>query len=335
MKTIAYSRILEGVAGLIGSSASGSAAIGSSEQTEISRHIERALEEVWNHAFWPWLVKVQQRYWQPVWSAGSYSAGDIRYYTPEKKYYIALTSTSSEPTDDNEWTEALTVYSGDTYVSGTSYAAGTTVYYAETDTFYHRFNGSGTEVPTNTTYWGPLAELERTVNLEQANEDEIGAVQSVHQDNPLTRNGRQEVAWIYGVNEIQVLENVPYVWLIFREPAPELKGAAYDASATYAADAQVLYTHSNGTSDFWNVLSSTSAGEDPEDTPAKFEKVEIPYAFKRVVENKAFAEYLLVRDREPGLAERTIANGQLEELVVRTWGQAGQSPQVRMKVRTR
>ena len=70
------------------------------------------------------------------------------------------------------------------------------------------------------------------------------------------------------------------VWLHSRLRCPLLIGAEYDATVSYAAGKQVYYTATDGTSDLWDVVTTTTIADTPVSAAAKFAQVKIPWIFR-------------------------------------------------------
>lgn len=65
----------------------------------------------------------------------------------------------------------------------------------------------------------------------------------------------------------EINDNVPYFGL------DKSRFTAFSAAATYAAGDLITHLDTNGNTSYFIALASTSAGEDPLDTPAKWEKI--------------------------------------------------------------
>lgn len=183
------------------------------------------------------------------------------------------------------------------YDAGTTYDAGDEVYYPTTGKYYVAILEGTGNAPTNTTYWEEAGDdFDPYILLEQDDERAIGTVRMMSVDNPLkVRNPR---SWPFRPmgDQLQVLgEDVPaslYVW--FREPAPNWLGDDFDAAETYAAGEVVYYegTGADFEGDFWTCLASTTAGQDPEDTPAKWERIDYPAWLRSPAAQAAYADWI-------------------------------------------
>jgi hypothetical protein len=122
--------------------------------------------------------------------------------------------------------------------------------------------------------------------------------------------------------------NVPVdVFVAFREPCPIFRGAVFDALAVYAAGDVVYYASGSGAyeGDYWECLATTTAGEDPADTPAKWNKLLFPLWLQTPVARKAFADYLRYGgQREDAQVEDESADDELFDEQLLQTSQQGQ-----------
>lgn len=89
------------------------------------------------------------------------------------------------------------------------------------------------------------------------------------------------------------------VYLYYRQQRPIYSGQTWNSSSTYTAGTTVnpttlYYTNTAGVSNYYNVIISTSAGQNPDTNPANFSVLQIPYAFEQYCVFNAFADWLLV-----------------------------------------
>lgn len=184
----------------------------------------------------------------------------------------------------------------DAYDAAVTYAADDEVYYATTDKYYLALQSTVGNAPTNATYWEEITDLDAYIELEQDGQTVIGTVRQLSPDNPLEVDQPRDKRFRLLGDRIQVLgENVPatlYVW--FRERAPHWLGEDFDAAETYGVG-EVAYYEGEGADyegDFWRCLSTTAAGEDPEDTPAKWERIEYPAWLASAAAQAAYADWV-------------------------------------------
>lgn len=182
------------------------------------------------------------------------------------------------------------------YDAGTAYTAGNQVYYSTTGLYYQATDSTTGNAPTDTNYWSQLTDLDPYIALEQTGQTAIGTVRSVYKDDPEAVHRPRRVLFRMAPAGIQVLgEDVPssvYVW--FRTRCPVLLGTDFSASTAYTAGQTVYYTSStyDYDGDWWVCQSTTSAGETPESTPAKWTRQEFPAWLRDCVAQAAYADWL-------------------------------------------
>lgn len=92
MRTVNYSEVLQLVSELAGFTY---ASLPSETALRLRGHISRRLRAIWEADYWPELVRVQSRYYRPVWTAGTtYAAGTEVFFPGNARkanaYYQAL-----------------------------------------------------------------------------------------------------------------------------------------------------------------------------------------------------------------------------------------------------
>lgn len=228
--------------------------------------------------------------------------------TPKTQFKTFISRRGQEAWEHAWWNQLMHAelrYYRDAYDAGTAYAEDDEVYYATDGKYYAALQSTTGHAPTDATYWEEITELDAYIELEQAGLEPIGTVRQLSEDNPLEVAVPRVTPFRLLGTRIQVLgEHVPdsiYVW--FREPAPTWLGDDFDATATYAAG-QIVYYEGDGVDyegDFWECLTATTAGQDPEDTPASWERVAFPAWLRRPVAHAAYADWLR-QDGAPELA---------------------------------
>jgi hypothetical protein len=107
------------------------------------------------------------------------------------------------------------------------------------------------------------------------------------------------------------------VYLFYRRAPLNYSGDTFSATATYVADQYIYYTRTTGaltgTSDYWKCLSTTTAGQDPEDTPSKWELQELPEALSGVLVWQTFGDWL-VQDGQMDKATQAYQTAELKKL---------------------
>jgi hypothetical protein len=213
------------------------------------------------------------------------------------------------------WALAQTEYSGNDWAVSETNTAGHNRRWPGTDRFYQYINTSDSagNQPTNTTYWAVLTDFERYVAFEQSGETAFSHPVRGWDRNPRTDGRAVEVNSFTTDLGLHVLDSVAFVWVDFRLRPPALIGEVWSDSATYAAGDQVYYSSSTTRGNFYDVLSATTAGQDPEDTPAKFSLVEIPEIFRSYLIHGAASDYLSPDgDETTARREFQIADRELE-----------------------
>lgn len=250
MRLVAYSEILEHVADAMGwdRDSDGLLLADSNEWRSAKRAISRAMTEVWTHAMWPDLLRIEKRRYQPEYDAAeAVTAGEFRFYPPTGLYYQALrASTGQEPsvetspgawdTNLDYWSDAERSLSADNYDATVAYEQGDQVYDPVTYAFYqvHTAGAAGTAV-TDTAVWGEITELDPYVPWVRTGETSIGQVVGVYAQNPDVYRHPTPVKWTESTNGIQIRdENLNEVWVKFRLRPPRFTGDVWDATVSYS-----------------------------------------------------------------------------------------------------
>jgi hypothetical protein len=204
-------------------------------------------------------------------------------------------------------------YYRDAYDAATAYAEDDEVYYSTTGKYYSALQATTGNLPTDETYWEEITELDAYIALAQTGQNVIGTVRQLSPDNPLeVRDPRVQPFRPMG-DRIQVTgEDVPssiYVW--YREPAPTWLGDDFDEAETYGVGDVMYYegAAADYEGDFWECVTATTAGQDPEDTPAKWERIAFPEWLALPVGQAAYADWLR-QDGNPEVAALEAAEAQ-------------------------
>lgn len=309
MLTTLYSTVLAETARLVGLDYSSL----TTEQFGVLRGFHsRRLRDIWGACFWHELTLIERRFFRDLFSAAasSYAAGVELYDAASGKYVTAVraitdpSAAAQQPTDSNEdvqtayWAELKREYGAGDYSSAQAYVAGDVVTYR--DALYSCHTASTGNAPTDTNYWGEVQEFERYVDWEQTGATVIGTVAGVWDRNPRVYRNAVELDWQMGSNGIVVGNSVHQCYVEFRKRCPELTGDAFSATTTYAAGEQMYYTDGS----FYDCATATSAGEDPDDTPAKWTEVELPREFSPYLVNGAAADWQRGQDKDVMNADR-------------------------------
>ena len=213
------------------------------------------------------------------------------------------------------------------YNNATAYAIGAEIYYTTTGKYYECTNTTTGNLPTDTAYWSELTELDAYVALDQTGETEIGTVRGVFLTDPLVDREASRVRWVAGPNGIHITQDEipPAVWVWFRKTPTIYYGlsTAWAALTVYTAGQVVYYSSATAgyEGDWWECLATTTAGEHPEDTAAKWSKREFPEALREAVAAAAYVRYLRRDDAKP--EDRAEARQAAERALLQAQSRAG------------
>lgn len=152
------------------------------------------------------------------------------------------------------------------------------------------------------------------IDYDQASETPIGEVFNVWSNSPTGNTYPREVAFVPQASGIQLVgvTSASDVYVYYRTRLPVFTGADYSASATYSSGTTVYFTTAAGAGNYYKANASTSAGQSPENTPAKWDIQSIPYSFFEYVVHAAYADWL----RSEGQGDKAVqADLQAEELL--------------------
>ena len=187
------------------------------------------------------------------------------------------------------------------YAAGTTYAQGTEVYDPTSAAYYRAVQASTGESLADTAYWLPLAGTRWDIYVPWgAGGLEEGAMpRRCTAEDPRVTPWTPDLDFSISIDGIHLLRDVPKsVWIQYRRPCPDWEGAAFDATATYAAGVQRYFG-----GDFYVCLATTTAGESPTSAAAKWAKREIPWRFGDYAVHSAAAD----KHRTDGQLEKAIA----------------------------
>lgn len=319
MRAVDYSDILRGSAGLAGMNyvpGDSLSDIGTPEFRLFRTYHDRRLQMAWEIHRWPEICPVEERQYRATYSAAeNVTATTERYHIGSGKYYQALvaqTPATQAPatyaaggwTENSAyWAVCAASYAANDWITGTVYTvtngAATQVRDPLTGLFYQIHTAHTAGATLDTTKMGLLTAFNKYVAYAQTGETAIGELFTASQRDP--RIFTQNTAYRFWNSQdgFQFGQESPNVlWLYFRQRRPVLKGEVFDATATYASGQQVYFVDSLGVGNFWTANDTTSAGEDPEDTPAKWDVVEIPYSFRGYLIESGYVDWLTGDDKE-------------------------------------
>jgi len=337
MLTVDYVDVLQSTADLCGLDRDN---LGTREMTQLRAFHSKRLATAWEADFWPDLIRYEQRWFRPDYSATpTYAAGDQRFYPLTQKYYQALKITTNHPpadaagvTDLAYWADCVGLISANDYNSATAYVAGSQVAYE--GKFYQAHTAGTNHLPTDPSYWGELLPFNQYVAYDQAAQQYggtapvgLGTVLAVSTADPRLSTRLSAVTWFLSSDGVQVYTGSS-VWIAHRLRCPVLRGAVFDATSVYAVGRQVYFSSTTGPTpgNFYDVVTLTTAGQTPLTHAAKFSLVQIPRIFDRYLQQAAFADWLKSEDNtELGLMEGESALALLSDQQQLLHGQQGQS----------
>jgi hypothetical protein len=211
--------------------------------------VSQALAEIWETTWWRDLKRVQRRQFRPDYDAVvEYGAGDEVYYPVADAYFVAIRATTGNaPTttagavNAAYWAEAKTANAATAYSATTTYAVGNQVAYA--GTVYQCHTASTGNLPTSTSFWGPVPDFLPNVEWSQSGEEPIGRVRRIWTDDPRTNRNALRLEFESTEEGIQLFDlAVTRPWVEYRPRHHVLSGETWDPSLSYAAETGDLST---------------------------------------------------------------------------------------------
>ena len=296
----------------------------------LQRFIYARLKRAWEPSggwWWPDSMRVEERFYHADYAAGTtYTLGSFVYFPATQRYYQALVSTTGNAPatlsgttyvlDTARWIAAQTAYSGSDWANGTVYALATFVRNPANGRFYVCFSAHTASSSLDTTKFALLTLLPVVISLDQTGKTAIGVVKTATHTDPRLSARPVRVDFQLSADGVQLVgDTLPVsVWIAFQVRPPVLAGATWSATATYAASATIYYASTAEEGDFWTANASTTAGQDPEDTPGKWDRESFPAFLREYCAQGACADWLRSQgQRDAALLEE----GQAEDLLCR------------------
>lgn len=209
--------------------------------------------------------------------------------------------------------------------------------------------------------WGCLVQQVSNVPLndcllpwDQAGENVIDAVFDVYANSPmsiqnptrlsynLTPGGIQlinasPIAYNYYVNGVaqqSIFGAVPSnpLFIYYRKACPSFTGDTFDAAATYAVDEQMYFVNSIDNGDYYKCIVATTAGQDPDDTPASWERLTIYDTFFNFALFQSYGDWLISDGQmDKATGAYTIAQKKMDDQFDARERQAGDVLPVKMQ----
>lgn len=252
-RTSTYESVLRGIANLGGVKRD---QLLTETSSLLFEFIYQRLRKGWEYAFWPEWTIVETRYFREgLWEAGTYQDGDIVYYEPDEQYYINDSGGPTTETPSSTATDWSEPGDFDRYVP-----------YAQT-------GGSNTTAST-----------------------EIDAVKEIYDQDPRTNQLVGPIHKRITYNGVGPISDTPdVIYVEFRERLPDLSGMVeWDEDDTYAAGEWIYYQGSTTPlqGEAYQVVTATTAGQNPQDNPSLFQKFNFPYVLAETVKRGALADWL-------------------------------------------
>jgi hypothetical protein len=360
MRTIDYSEILRGSAGLAGMKWPDD--IGTAELSLFRTFHDRRLQAAWEIEGWPEICLIEQRYFRPMWSANpSYAAGDERFDILSGQYFQSLQNSNFDepPTvggveNGAFWAACRPSYSGPMFKVGTAYKVGDIVQSPADGQFYQCVQAhTGAFPPVGpSNYFGPLKAFVRRIENVQVEDGTdvgngtahtvIGEFLRVWDKDPRVTTKVVEIPFLlddtgailrtFSGHSPTTAAAAPFVWLKFRTRRPQLTGDAWDSTKVYAAGSQVYYLNGAQTvANFYTANTATAAAESPESAAAKWDVVELPYIFGAYLKEGGFADWLVSDGQEQkAQTHEQMALNYLDMEADKLWRQQKQAPRLLM-----
>lgn len=322
MVAVDYITLLQGAATLAGLDPN---FISSGEQEVFQRALQKRLQTIWEHEAWPDVMRIEKRRYKPLYiSTEPYTFGEMVFYAATGKYYQVLTASqmgfppagADGATDFTRWAEcsANPVDTSPARSATTLYHPGDQVYETTLDESYQCTQAHSGQTPAGdvTAYWSRLLFFDFTVPYEQEGETKLGAVLEVWDKHPLIYNTASPIKYVLMPDGVRVIRGPSAVWIEFRERCPLWTGKLFDPAGSYDPGDQVYFSSPVTPGNFYDCVAGTSAGQDPESTPAAWSRSMIPQVFQRYLERGGYADWLI----SEGENDRAAAeNGAAKEML--------------------
>ena len=322
MRTISYEELLGLIVGFDGLPVT---KLLTEDSSRIRDFVSLSLSIAWEMESWPELMRCEQRWFRADWSASTtYGAPTSTtpvevYYPVSGKYYQSLHGTNlnnapatGSPLAENSahWAECETAYTADDWAAGEVYAVGDQVRNPADERYYQCITAHTAGASFDATKFGILTAFARYIEYAQTGKTAISEV--IWAGNKSRRIYTTAQRYDYELTEtgIQFADSLSTVWIEYSVRAPTLFGSAYSATATYAAAQQIYFSSTTTKGNYYDCLSSTSAGQSPDTHASKWSLVEIPYIFRGFIAHHAYALWLISdgqTDKAAGFKQEAFA----------------------------
>lgn len=313
MLTVDAQVIIENAAGFCGLDRDN---LDAGEFADFRAYLNNRLRQGWRWRAWSDLELTEERWFRAFYASGTAYAAPttttaVEVFDPATQlYYQTLRSTTGNAPSvagvENSayWAECADEYSADDWATAIDYEAGDQVFDSTTNRYYQCHTAHTSSGSLDGTKFGILTPFDRYVAFEQSGQTAIGDVLAVQATNWKVDISARNVDHKLSENGIQIAEDLASVWIHFRQRPPYIRGIAYDATKVYTANvSQIYYQTASTVGNFYNCLTTTTAGDTPVSAAAKWDLVEIPRFLQTWLEEGIAADWLADDDRA-GAASR-------------------------------
>lgn len=269
------------------------------------------LAKAWQLEDWPDLTRTELRQWEDFWVDGTEYGANARVvgYADNRRYVSLVNANTAALDDTASWWPIDFDAEPAEFDGAATYGEGDVVFYPADPTSWYVCRDDATPVgtlPSDDTYWSAVSatmtrEFQTAYDPDVPNATLMGQVLSVHAANPTGTNRRDRLHHERNSNGVNVAGDPGTAWFRFKLPRPQINGRAYDASAAYAADAQV-YFDTGGVGDFYEAAEAVAAGQSPVTNPELWTLIEIPEFLAGYLALAMYADWLRMQGQNP-LAE--------------------------------
>ena len=343
MRTITFQSVLYGVVRALGYDPARD--LTAARAGTLCEYINQRVIEGWKFDFFPEWTVTEQRLYRAVYaSATAYTATTEVYFYPTTQYYQALqASTGQAPAllqadgvtyyeNGAYWALSAATYSASPWQPGIAYGVNSAsnqlpyqVQNPNDGLCYQCIAAHTSGSSFDATKWGVLTPLDKYVGYDQTGLTAIGEVKLAARRNPKVRtNNPGYLDFVPSDNGVQFDWRAPnVVWLQFRRRPPVFTTTLYSSGTAYAAGVTVY--DANGTGDCWTTTATTTAGQSPTSTPAKWSKVQFPAILGNFVKRAALSDALRDQKQTDRAAEElTEAYAELQDVQDRELAGQGQ-----------
>ncbi len=324
MRSSPYKNVLDRLASQLGE-ADG---LSTDDAALITPKLNTFVRMAWEFYWWPDLMAIEKRTFRPGYNAATAYAGPtagspVEVFFPQPgygsyssdtgSYYQALQpSTGQVPAtltngawveNSAYWALSCDSYSADLWQTGKVFAVGDQTQNPNDGNYYQCIVPHTAGATFDATKFGLLTAFVRSLDYDQVDGTgnaltSLGEVRFIWDRDPTVVRYAQRQKFRLRPDFIQVLGCQNVVWVEFRLRPAVYTNTVFDPTAAYASGIQI---YDPATGENWLSNTTTTAGQSPTSTPAKWTKVPFPYAF---VEYTALSVYAALTNREEAAASQ-------------------------------